>query len=72
MALGTKMQSGEIAARRRKSWLLFEGIDTFLYGLTRKSTLHKRVLETHARLRVHFLKNPACLWPMLALARAVN
>ena len=29
-------QSGEIAAR---SWLLFEGIDTFLYDITRKSKI---------------------------------
>ena len=30
-------KSGEIAARRKKNWLLSERIDTFLYGLMRKS-----------------------------------
>jgi len=27
----------EILAARRRNWLLFEGIDTFLYDLMRKS-----------------------------------
>ena len=32
-----------------KSWLLFEGVDTSLYDLMRKSKIEKAIVEKHPR-----------------------